>query len=347
MLNHIKLASDRGILIKDGSALEKLNQVDTVIFDKTGTLTLDDPYVGNIYSADGHSKDEVLTLAAVAESRQSHPIARAILREAREHGLSYNVSNAAIHRIGYGVEIHVDDKVIAVGSARFLKSEGIVIPKRWQKLQAEDDEQGYSLVYVAVDRKCCGVIELKPTMRPEAREVVRRLGQRNLDLIIISGDHASPTRHLAAELGIGRYYAEKLPEDKARLIEQLHHEGRTVCFVGDGINDAIALKRASVSISLHGASTAAVDTAQIILMDRDLAQLDSLFDLAASYDTNLKVSTVTTFAPSALCLYGSLLGIVGIPTAFILYMSSLTVGYAVAMWPRFSSPLREATNGRG
>ncbi len=112
-----------------------------------------------------------------------------------------------------------------------------------------------------------GAIELHPTIRPEAKEIIRELQERNISIYIISGDHKKPTKKLAEALGIEHYFAEVLPQDKASLLSQLQDEGKSVCFVGDGINDSIALKQANVSISLRGASTIATDTAGIILMD--------------------------------------------------------------------------------
>ena len=140
-------------------------------------------------------------------------------------------------------------------------------------------------------------IELHATLRPEAKAVIEGLKKRGLSLSIISGDQAEPTRKLAGELGIDTYFADTLPENKAKIIRQLQEQGRVVCFVGDGINDAIALKQADVSVSLKGATTLATDTAQVVLMDQSLNQLDTLFSLARQYDKTMTLGLWTTVVP--------------------------------------------------
>ena len=148
-----------------------------------------------------------------------------------------------------------------------MEMEGIALPAGYEKMEQASYGQGHSLVYVAINDQLGGAIELVPTIRPEAKAIVDSLRQRNMSIVIISGDHEKPTQKLAQELGIDHYFAETLPEHKAELIAKLQEEGRKVCFVGDGINDSVALKKANVSISLRGASTVATDTAGIILMD--------------------------------------------------------------------------------
>ncbi len=268
MLNFLNIAAKNSILIKDGRSLELLNKVDTVVFDKTGTLTLDQPHVEQIYSCNGFEKEDVLSYAAAAEYRQKHPIAKAILQAAAQ--LEIPTIDEAQYEIGYGIKVKVDNKLIRVGSMRFMEMEQITISEEIHTLQNQSHLQGYSTVFVAIDQQLGGVLELSPTIRPEAKQVIQQLKQRNISLYIISGDHENPTRQLAEELGIDNYFADTLPQDKAKLIEQLQAEDKTVCFVGDGINDSIALKMANVSISLRGASTAATDIAQIILMDQTI-----------------------------------------------------------------------------
>ena len=131
---------------------------------------------------------------------------------------------------------------------------------------------------VAVNRRLVGAVELRAQLRAEAVNLVRNLRARGLKLCILSGDHVGPTRHLAERLGIDDFFAEVLPEGKMSIIKELQRQGRTVCFVGDGINDVIALQQADVSVSLRGATTLATDSAQIVLVDHSLSQLDRLFE---------------------------------------------------------------------
>ena len=307
MLSHLHIASQHGVLIKDGRSLELLNEVDTVVFDKTGTLTLKQPRLKQVYSCSDFSEMEILQFAATAEVKQSHPIAQAILEEAYRHRLTVSAIEDAAYKVGFGIEVKLDGHTIRVGSHRFMHQESIDIPLAIQKEQARCHEYGHSLVMVALDGALIGAVELEPALRPEAVAVINELKARGLKMVIISGDHEAPTRHLAERLGIERYFAEVLPEEKADLVDSLEAQGHRVCFVGDGINDAIALKKATTSVSLCGATTIATDTAQAVLMDGNLNELGLLFDLAGSYQQSIQVNFLATVIPSAVYVGGAYL----------------------------------------
>ena len=333
ILNFLRMASQNGILVKDGRALEILRDVDTIVFDKTGTLTLEQPHIGKIYTCGGVTEDDLLTYAAAAEYKQSHPIARAIVQEAHLRELVLPTIDDAQYDVGYGIKVQIADHLIRVGSGQFMHLEGITIPSDVVAQLGDGREQGYSFVYIAVDDQLGGAIELHATIRPEAERVIQDLQQRNLALYIISGDQERPTRKLADELGIEHYFAETLPENKAKLIEQLQQEGRTVCFVGDGINDAVALKQAQVSVSLLGASTAATDTAQIILMNQNLDQLRDLLDLTSKLELNMNRNIGLAFASGICCISGIYLMHFGIISAIILTSGFQLIGIGNAALP--------------
>lgn len=290
VLNFFNTASQAGILVKDAEALEKLTAVTAVVFDKTGTLTLEQPQVVAIHPYNGWAAAAVLTLAAAAEHRQSHPLAQAILAAAAEQGLTLPAIETAAYQVGYGLQVQIEGRQVRVGSLRFMQSEAIPLPAASAEGQAAAQQVGHTLVYVAVDEVLAGAIELQSTIRPEAKAVVQQLQAQGLNLYIISGDHDAPTRQLATELGIEHYFAGVLPGAKADLVAQLQAAGHKVCFVGDGINDAIALRKADVSVSLRGATTAATDTAQVVLMKADLRQLHELFTLAQALEKNIAVN---------------------------------------------------------
>jgi len=333
VLNFLQIMADSGILIKDGRSLETLQQVDTIVFDKTGTLTLEQPHVHHIYTWNGYDEDALLTRAAAAEYRQIHPIARAILQAAGERGLHVPRIEDARYEVGYGIKVRLENQVVRVGSDRFMQMEGISVSLTIHDLQTHCNAAGHSLVLVAVDDHLAGGIELQPTIRPEARRIIDQLRAYGMELSIISGDQEQPTRSLAHELGIDRFFANTLPENKAKLIEQLQGEGRTVCFVGDGINDSIALKQANVSVSLRGATTIATDTAQIVLMDASLNQLAHLFELARNFEHNMQANLITTIIPGAICVGGVFLLNFKLLTAVMLYNVGLVVGVGNAMYP--------------
>ncbi|MBX3014468.1 MAG: heavy metal translocating P-type ATPase [Caldilineaceae bacterium] len=333
LLNYLNVASRQRILIKDGRSLELLTAVDTVVFDKTGTLTLDQPHVTQVHTFGELDEQSVLRYAAAVEQRQSHPIARAILAHAKEQAITLPKLDETSYEMGYGLRAGIEGRLIRVGSDRFMTIEALPLPDVLQSLQQACHAQGHSLVMVAVDDQVVGAIELEPTIRPEAKAVIDELRQRGLDFYIISGDQEGPTRQLAQTLGIANYFANTLPENKAQLVEQLQQEGRAVCFVGDGINDSIALKKANVSVSLSGATSIATDTAQVVLMDATLQQLPLLFRLAADMDTNLKTSLALAIVPGLGIWAGVFFFHLGILGAAALYEASLWLGMANAFRP--------------
>lgn len=337
MLNFLHIYSRQGILIKDSASLELLNQIDVVVFDKTGTLTVGQPTVNQILSCSTLSASQILTLAVAAEHRQTHPIALAILQAANEHKLEVPEIDHAHYEIGYGIKVNLNGNVIRVGSERFMQMSGITIPASICEEQARCEKYGYSLVYVATDEQLSGVIELMPTIRPETLEVIRTLRESGKTLYIISGDHEVPTRRLAQELGIGRYFANTLPENKAELVKQLQEEGHSVCFVGDGINDAIALKQADISISLCGAAAIATDTAQIVLMGHSLKQLPYLFETAKEFNRNLNKTFIMTLVPQMLYIGTTLLFHWGVFTAIIINSSLWLPQLANVMHPLYKN----------
>ena len=291
MLNGLKTSARHGILVKDGRALERLPAVDTVVFDKTGTLTLEQPHVEQIHCCPGFAAADVLALAAAAEQRQNHPIAQAILAAAAQRRLDVPPLDEAHYEIGYGLTAQIQGRLVRIGSERFLALEGLPLPPELRQAQDAAHDAGQMLVFVAVDGQMAGAVELAATLRPEARAVVDRLKARGLALYILSGDQEGPIRKLAAELGMDGYFANTLPTQKAERIQALQAQGRRVCFIGDGINDAIALRQAEVSVSLRGATTVATDAAQVVLMDNDLGQLLSLWELAAGFDRAMTLNT--------------------------------------------------------
>ncbi len=333
MLNFLNIASEKGILIKDGRVLERLKTIDTVVFDKTGTLTEEKSTITQIYSYSDMSPQEILTLAAAAEYKQTHPIAKAILEAAETNNLEIPPIDQAHYEIGYGIKVQCLEQRIWVGSYRFMTLEGLTIPPELEAQQTFCKTQGHPLVLVGVDGQVVGAIELEPAIRPETKELVANLRARNLSLYIISGDHEEPTRNLAQTLGLDGYFANTLPQQKKELIQQLQQTGHKVCFVGDGINDALALKRAEVSISLRGATSAATDTAQIVFMDGSLKQLPELFHLAESLNQNNRTNIATIAAASALCGVGILYFGFGITFAEVLFCSSVVVGLGVTTKP--------------
>lgn len=332
VLSYLQIFSRHGILIKDGRVLESLHKVDTIVFDKTGTLTLEQPTVGKIHCLGNYDEDTLLSYAAAAEHRQTHPIAKAIIDKAINKNLVLPNIDESSYEVGHGIKVIINGQWIQIGSARFMTRESIELPETVQNIQIQAEAEGISLIYIAIDQKLEGLLEMHPTIRPEAAEMIHYLKQRGIELYIISGDHEHPTRKMAEALGIDHYFAEVLPENKATLVKQLCTQGRFVCFIGDGINDGIALKSAQASISLKGASTVATDTAQIIFMDGTLNSLKFLFQLIDEFEQTMQVNLLASMVPGIVCIGGVYLLHFGIVAGMGLYYLSSILGLSNTLW---------------
>ena len=306
MLSTLALCAQRGVLVKDGRALDLLCEVDTVLFDKTGTLTRERPEIGRMISASGYTPHQILRYAAAAERKFHHPIALAILERAAQEGLELPLTDTMQYKVGYGITVGMDGHLIRVGSRRFLDMEGVALTPEVEEALDEAHREGHTMVMVAVDDALGGALELRASVRPEVPEIIKGLRARGIKHIaIISGDHEAPTRRLAEQLGMDRYFAQVLPTDKADYVERLQQEGCKVCFVGDGINDAIALKKANVSISLRGATSIATDTAHVVFMEPGLGKLCELLDIARDLQSNVRRSWVLILVPNITCIVGA------------------------------------------
>ena len=334
MLSSLALCANKGILVKDGRALELMNEVDTVLFDKTGTLTRERPEVGRIIASGYLTPKRILQFAAAAERKFHHPIALAILHKAKELNIELPSTDETLYKVGYGITVGVDGHTIRVGSRRFMDLEGVTLTPEVDAALDQAHREGHTMVMVAVDGRLGGAIELHAAIRPEVRQIVQGLRDRGIKHIaIISGDHEAPTPQLAESLGMDRYFAQVLPADKANYVAKLQEEGRKVCFVGDGINDSIALKQANVSISLRGASTIATDTAHIVFLEEGLSRLCDLRDTARDLDRNVRRSWRLILAPNIACIAGVFTLGFGIMTSVITNNVAAMAALANGMLP--------------
>lgn len=338
VMNYLSIASNHGILIKDGLGLERLRDIDTVVFDKTGTLTEEIPTVERVLACHTIDTDTLLQYAGSAEQYQKHPIAQAIVHKVKADGYTVLPLIDSHYEIGHGLraEIKTETKhqIILLGSVRFMNALEVEIPVSIAAFQQECALKGHSLVYMADNQKnLLGVIELAATIRPEAYQMVEQLHQMGKQLCIISGDQTAPTQHLANLLKIKHYYAETLPEDKAKIIETLQAEGKQICFIGDGINDVVALQTADVSISLQGAATIATDTANIVLIHPDLLSIPYLITMSEELYGRMNTSVMMNTVSSITCVSGILFLGMNIGGAVLLYYGSLGANLGNAMLP--------------
>ena len=271
-------AAERGVLIRSGRNLEQLAGVHAVVFDKTGTVTQGQPAVTGVTSTrEGVAPDDVLALAATVEQRLNHPVAEAVLRFASERDVRPQRREEWQYDIGLGVTAEVDGRTVLVGSDRLMRRDDVSIDATPQA------KWGESHVYVAVDGELWGYMSYADPVRDEAARVIAELrDDLGMEIHMLTGDRADTARAVGRQLGIPEenVHGELFPEEKAKLVQSLHAEGKRVAFVGDGINDLPALAYADVSISFNSATDVARETADVVLMDDDLRGLPIAFTTA-------------------------------------------------------------------
>jgi Cu2+-exporting ATPase len=272
-----------GILIKDRLALERMRTVDTVLMDKTGTLTTGSPAVRDVV-VDGVDPDSILSLAAAVEAESEHPLARAIVEEARRRGLAIPKASGFRSMAGRGVRAVVDGAEAAVGGPALLRELDLDGPVALMGSGATWRERGAIVLTVVRDGKPIGSIALEDAIRPESRQAVRDLRGEGLRVVMVTGDAREVAEAVAKDLGIDEVRAEVLPEHKAAVVTELQEEGRRVAMVGDGVNDAPALARADVGIAIGAGTDVAIASAGIVLASDDPRGILSVWRLSrASY----------------------------------------------------------------
>lgn len=273
-------ATKHGFLVREGDALERLAQVTKITFDKTGTLTYGTPHVVAIKSEmPAVTDEELFRLAALAELRSEHPLGKAIVRSYKE---VYSIGAAApsefLMRPGRGVCAAVDGHRVLAGNEELLREQHICSEPR---AAAAYLEKGCTVTYIGIDGAYAGFLALADTPRTEAAATVQALRGLGAEPVLLTGDHAQSAAFLSGELGIAEYKADCLPEDKLAYIDCAQNAGNMVCMIGDGINDAPALKKAHVGIAMGGiGSDIAVDAADIVLVNDEIRELPHLVQLA-------------------------------------------------------------------
>lgn len=285
-------ATKHGVIIKSGEALEKMGKTDIIAFDKTGTLTCGRLDVSDVISFDGaFSETELLSLAASAEAKSEHPLGKAIVAYAKAKEVPLTETASFRMTTGKGIFAEADNRRLLCGNEKFLTENGISIDNRIQSALARLRAQGKASVLVAESKKCIGVIALSDVLRPEAKDMVSRLSDMHTRTVLLTGDHQKTAEYFARQVSISEVRAELLPEEKVQSIEDLQAEGHKVCMIGDGVNDAPALKTADVSVAMGSmGSDIAVDAADVALMSDDISKIPYLKRLSNATVTTIKSS---------------------------------------------------------
>lgn len=273
--------AQRGILIKQGAALEAFSSVDHVVFDKTGTLTTGDLQLSLICIADGISEIDLLQTAAAAEQSSEHAIAKAILRRAEAGQIVIPSASQFKAMPGRGISAVIDGQNIQIGTLDWLQQTGLVVSDNWQKQAVEAEKQGISCVLVTRDSNVIGLLGFSDELREDAQQTINDLLAQGIKVTVLSGDRQAVVAAVTAKLGnVGRL-AEVLPEDKQQCIRNLQQQGARVAMVGDGINDSPALIQADVGIALAAGTDVSIESADIVLSHNRLAQVAEARQLAA------------------------------------------------------------------
>ncbi len=331
-------ATKHGFLVREGDALERLAKVSTVTFDKTGTLTTGILRVASVNSFGELTEREVYSLAAAAERMSEHPLGRAVVR-CHQNDVGGELPPAEDFRMipGEGITASVEGREILAGNQRLL-DEYLVELTKTQLAAAEIRRgEGETVIYVALDRKPVGFISLSDTIRPESAVMISRLKECGVTPVLLTGDTPSAAANIAGQLGISEVHAGCLPEDKLGYISGYQQDGKSVCMIGDGINDAPALKNANVGIAMGGVgSDIAVEAADIALVDDEIKELPHLIRLSKRMMTTIKLnltfSMLLNFLAIGLAIPGILNPVVGAlvhnaGSVLVIANSALLLGY--------------------
>ena len=271
-------ATKHGVIIKSGDALERMGKVDCVAFDKTGTLTFGNLSVSDVIAfVPDRSPDDLLCLAASAESFSEHPLGKAVTAHAVEQGLELLSAGSFKMTPGKGISATVNGERILCGNQGFLAENGIDLNQASTSEANRLRDQGKAVTLVSGDGRCIGIIALSDTIRPTTISMVKELRETRTEAVLLTGDHSNTAAYFAEQAGIDSVFAELLPAQKVGKIVELQKQGRRVCMIGDGVNDAPALKTADVGVAMGGmGSDIAVDAADIALMGDDISKVPYL-----------------------------------------------------------------------
>jgi len=284
-----------GVLIKDAEGLELMEKVDTLIVDKTGTLTEGKPKVQQIIANEGFARADVLVLAAALENLSEHPLATAIIEHIKTQSLPILAVSDFKAITGKGLQAVLDGQPVRLGNSLMLQEAGIDTSPLHDKAN-ELQNQGQTVMFVAVSERCAGLISVADSIKPESREAIRLLHAEGVKIIMITGDNANTARAVAGSLGIDSIYADVLPEDKFKHVQTLQKQGHIIAMAGDGINDAPALAEASVGIAMGTGTDIAMQSARIVLVKGDLRGIVKARQLSRATMRNIRQNLFFAFA---------------------------------------------------
>ena len=307
------LGAKHNILIKDAPTLEQVSKIQAVVFDKTGTLTEGKPRITAVAAITGYAPDKVVSLVAAAESKSSHPLASAILEELRNRKLDLADEIEKFENLsGLGVRAIVNGERVLVGTLKLMRENNVQMSASLQDSINKFLQAGETIMILAVDGQGVGVVGAADPIKPTAKKAIERLGALGIEIAMVTGDNQATAEIVAQKLGIKRVFAEVLPQEKSAYVKKLQDEGKFVAMVGDGVNDAPALAQADIGIAIGAGTDVAIETANVVLMKSDPADV-----LRA-----IKLSKATVLKMKQNLFWASIYNLLAIPIAAgILYPS--------------------------
>jgi Cd2+/Zn2+-exporting ATPase len=305
-------AAKRGVLVKNGTAMEQMGKVDVVAFDKTGTLTLGEPSLKDMISLNGIHLDELLSLVASAERSSEHPLGRAVVDAARVSKISISVPDSFEAIPGHGIKAMVKGREIVIGN-RMLTTKAIVTPVNTQEQIALLEREGNTVLPVAVDREVAGLMVISDSGRPESKGAIASLKQQGIqEIVLISGDNQATAGAIGRALGVDQVFSETLPEQKLAMVAEYQKKGLKVAYVGDGVNDAPALAKADVGIAMGTVGTnVAMETADIVLLTDKIERIPYLIDLSRMGLSVIRNNVIFSMGMNILSVVLSVIGVIG------------------------------------
>ncbi len=343
-------AAEHGVLFKGADAIEATSKLTTIIFDKTGTLTKGEPSVTDVSvngSMNGLMDDELLALAASVEKGSEHPLGEAIVRATQERGLAIADVESFNAIPGHGVEARCQDHEVLLGNRKLMSDREVDIQGLLWQAEALEQE-GKTVMFVAVDGKAAGLIAVADTLKDFSKEALERLHRLGLEVVMITGDNQRTAQAIARQVGIDRVLAEVLPQDKAEEVRKLQAQGKRVAMVGDGINDAPALAQADVGIAIGSGTDVAKETGHVILIKEDLRDVVVALEVAKATMRKVKQNLFWAFGyntvmiPVAAGVFYPLAKLVVSPeiAAFLMATSSVSVTLNTLLLKRFAPTLK-------
>ena len=290
--------AENGILYKGGEHIEIANKVNTIVFDKTGTLTVGKPSVTDLVPlTENIGEQELIRLAAIAESGSEHPLSQAIINKAKENGIPITSPDSFEAISGHGLKATYSNHTIMIGNRKMMEDNQVAVTESVDAKLSEFEKEGKTAVLVAIDNTLSGIIAISDTIKENAKDVVQALKAKGIEVIMLTGDNERTANAVASQLGINRVIAEVLPQQKEEVIAKLQtQEDKLVAMVGDGINDAPALARADLGIAIGSGTDVAKETGGIILIKDDIRDVVTALDLGKRTVSKIKQNLFWAFA---------------------------------------------------